>query len=142
MSMQRVFHRRFPLAAKCAITIFLMLAFYLFWIKMAIVGVVVVAFVLLIIERVLHTKYVFSTDDKGEWLTIHKGRFARSRVIAVNEIIRWTSMKTSFGLSRYLLLEYGAGKLAAVQPESDEAFILEIRKRQGQVEKQIGREAE
>lgn len=140
--MRRIFHQRFTLAAKCAISIFLLLSFYMLWVKMALAGAIVVMVVLLIIERVAHTTYVFSTDERGEWLTINKGRFARRQVIAVNEIVKCTRMKTSFGLSHYLLLEYGAGKLASVQPKSDEDFMDELRKRQRSVEDQASRRKE
>lgn len=138
--MRRTFHQRFTLAAKCAISIFLLLAFYLLWMKMAIAGAIVVVVILLIIERVAHTTYVFSADERGEWLTISRGRFVRPRTIAVNEIIRCTSMKTSFGFSHYLLLEYGADHLATVQPESDEDFVQELRKRQRRADESAGQE--
>lgn len=128
--MNRLFHQRFTLSSKCGITVFSLLAFYLFWMKMAILAVVVAIIIVVMIERVIHTTYCFTATEEGDVLVIDRGRFSRKTVIRVGDIVKCTPMKTSFGLSRYLLIEYGAGHLTSVQPESDASFVAELKKRQ------------
>jgi len=124
--MERTFHHHFTLAAKCGIALFAMLALYLFWEKMAIVGLFVVVAVVVMMERVMHTSYTFM----GDKFLINKGRFAKKQEILLNEIVRCTPMSSLFGFSHYLLLEFGAGHLASVQPEEEEAFLQELKERQ------------
>ena len=95
----------------------------------------VAVIVVLMIERMIHTTYTFTASDRGEVLRINRGRFSKPMTIAVDEIIRCTRMKTAFGLSYYLLIEYGARRIMSVTPDNSEAFIAELKKRQEQNEK-------
>lgn len=88
------------------------------------------AVVVLMIERVVHTTYVFRRNDNEEMLYIDNGRFSKTRRIRVNDIVSCRKMSTGFGLSRYVLLQYGHKQLVSVQPDNADAFIEEIRKRQ------------
>ena len=123
-----MFHRRFTLGAKCGVVLFAALSLYFLWEKMPIAGLLLVIFVVLMIERVLHSAYKFQ-DDK---LIIYRGRFAKTRVIKLREITRCTPMKTMMGLSRYLLIEHGLGRLESVQPENETLFLQELTRRQKQ----------
>lgn len=124
--MNRTFHHRFTLPAKCSIALLAVLAFWLFWQRMPVVALMVVVVVVLMMERVLHSSYTL-TD---EWLFIDRGRFARRREIRLCDIVRCTPMTGVFGLSRYLLIEYGAGRLTTVQLSEEAAFMRELKKRQ------------
>lgn len=132
--MERTFHQQFTMANKCGITVFSLLAFYLLWQKAALTGLFVVVIVVLMIERMIHTTYTFTVSERSEVLRIDRGRFSRPTVIAVNEIVRCTLMKTAFGLSHYLLIEYGERRMVSVTPDNSEAFIAELKKRQEQNE--------
>lgn len=132
--MERTFHQQFTMANKCGITVFSLLAFYLLWQKAALTGLFVVVIVVLMIERMIHTTYTFTVSERSEVLRIDRGRFSRPTVIAVNEIVRCTLMKTAFGLSHYLLIEYGGRRMVSVTPDNSEAFIAELKKRQEQNE--------
>ncbi|MCH4146906.1 MAG: PH domain-containing protein [Prevotella sp.] len=127
--MDKIFHHHFTLSAKCGIALFTILALYLFWEKMAIAGLFVVIVVVIMMERVMHTSYTLTQDR----LFVDKGRFAKKQEIPLNEIIRCTSMNALFGLSHYLLLEYGAGRLVSVQPKEEDLFLKELRERQGKL---------
>ncbi len=127
--MNRLFHQRFTLSYKCGIIVFSLLAFYLFWIKMTIVALLVIIVIVVIIERVIHTTYSFMAEEDADVLVIDKGRFSSKKVIRVNDIVKCIPMKTCFGLSRYLLIEYGAGHIVIVQPEDDAAFVMELKRR-------------
>lgn len=132
--MERTFHQQFTMANKCGITVFSLLAFYLLWQKAALTGLFVAVIVVLMIERMIYTTYTFTVSERSEVLRIDRGRFSRPTVIAVNEIVRCTLMKTAFGLSHYLLIEYGGRRMVSVTPDNSEAFIAELKKRQEQNE--------
>ena len=135
--MDRLFHQRFTLASKCGIMILTLLAGYLLWMRSAanaLLGFVVVIILVVIIERVIHTVYIFTSAGN---LVIDHGRFARKITIPVNEIIKSTVVNTPMGLSHYILLEYGAEHFVSVQPENYEAFIEELRRRQAKIDNSL-----
>ena len=129
--MDRTFHQRLSPASVCGILAFALLALYMFWTKSALAGCLLVAVVVLMIERVVHTTYVFRRNDgEEEMLYIDNGRFSKKRQIRVNDIVSCRKMSTGFGLSQYVLLQCGHKRLVSVQPDNADAFIDEIRKRQ------------
>ena len=129
--MDRTFHQRISPASACGILAFALLALYMFWTKNALVGCLLAAVVVLMIERVVHTTYVFRRNDgEEEMLYIDNGRFSKTRQIRVNDIVSCRKMSTGFGLSQYVLLQCGHKRLVSVQPDNADAFIEEIRKRQ------------
>lgn len=87
-------------------------------------GLFMVIFTVFVIERLLHTEYIFSNGK----LFIKRGRFSRIQIICIDEITRVEVMSRMF--VRYVLIEYGAGHCMSVQPDNIKAFIDEIRKRQ------------
>ena len=135
--MDRLFHQRFTLASKCGITILTLLAGYLLWVRSAantLLGFVVVIILVVIIERVIHTVYIFTSAGN---LVINHGRFTRKKTIPVNEIIKVTVVNTPMGFSHYILLEYGAEHFVSVQPENYEAFIEELKMRQAKIDNSL-----
>ena len=129
--MNRIFHQRFTLTSKCAISLFTLLAFYFLWNKIALPALLVVIVIVMMIERVLHTTYTFLIDEDGvQQLVIYRGRFSKSISIRVGDIVKVTRMKAVFGLSCYLLVQYGACHLVSLQPDNEEQFMAELNKRQ------------
>ena len=120
---KRVFHQRFTLAAKCGIALCVLLMIYFFWIKVAIVSLFLLIIGVGMIERVLHTTYTVGETDEGYFLLF-------PTLLPVSEIRRVIPMNRLFGLSRYLLVEYGENRLLSVEPEEESEFIAEIKKRQ------------
>ena len=93
--MDRTFHQRVSPASACGILAFALLALYMFWTKSALVGCLLAAVVVLMIERVVHTTYVFRRNDSDEeMLYIDNGRFSRTRQIRVNDIVSCRKMST------------------------------------------------
>ena len=82
------------------------------------------------IERVLHTTYVVGQTDEGYFLLVDKGRFSFPTLLPVADIRRIVPINRLFGLSRYLLVEYGENRMLSVEPEDESEFIAEIKKRQ------------
>ena len=98
--MDRTFHQRLSPASVCGILAFALLALYMFWTKSALAGCLLAAVVVLMIERVVHTTYVFRRNDDEEMLYIDNGRFSKTRQIRVNDIVSCRKMSTGFGLSQ------------------------------------------
>ena len=128
--MDRTFHQRLSPATSCGILAFGLLALYMFWIKSVLAGCLLATVVIVIIERIVHTTYVFSNDGEEEMLYIDNGRFSKTRQIRVNDIVLCRKMSTGFGLSQYVLLQCGHKRLVSVQPDNADAFIAEVKKRQ------------
>ena len=129
--MDRVFHHQFTLVAKCAIVLFTLFSLWCFWHMMPFAGFITAIFVVLIIERVLHTTYTFMHDDQGNnILRVDRGRLSHHKDIRVADIVKVIPMQTAFGASRYLLVKYGPNRLISLQPDDQTAFMSELKKRQ------------
>lgn len=99
-------------------------ALYLFWIKSIIIALVLIAVVVVMMERVLHSEYIVGDG----LLRIYRGRFGKSQSIKLEDIVRCTVKRSNFGLSHFLLLETVKGEFVLVEPENEEAFIKAIKK--------------
>lgn len=123
--MTRSFHHRTTVGAVCGILLFLLLALYAFWIKNAVVGLIMAFLLIVLVERTLHSEYIIS-DGK---LIINNGKLARAKTINIQEIHDCKPMTSVFGLVRYLLLTYGASDcMISVQPQNEAAFITTLQK--------------
>ena len=123
--MDRTFQHRFTLGAKSGIIILSLLAFYLFWTKGILAALIVVAALVAVIERVLHSCYIL----RGHDLSIHRGRFLRDIRVPLSDIRAIRPMTTTWGLVHYLLIAYGTGKLTSAEPPAEESFLRCLRKR-------------
>ena len=132
----RTFHKRFSVTARIGVAVFALLAGYFFWVKMAIIGIFLAIIIVGMIERILNTTYTFKKvkpidrDDEMEYLIINEGRFSSNRNVPVCDIIRVHQAKTFMGLDHCMVIEYGAKNMVAIQPDNEEAFEKEIKKRQ------------
>ena len=132
----RTFHKRFTMSARIGIVVFALLAGYFFWVKMAIIGILLAIVIVGMIERILNTTYTFKKvkpidrDDEMEYLIVNEGRFSQNKNVPVCDIISVKNVKTFMGLDRCLVIEYGHHNMVAVQPDNEEAFEKEIKKRQ------------
>lgn len=131
----RTFHQRFSLASKIAVLLATSLAFYLFWNKMFIFGVIVAFAVVVMVERVSHSSYSFVEKEGEQWLVVNHGRFSKTKTIRIAEVLKLTPMKTSFGMSHYLLMLYGNNHLMSLQPADEQSFCKELQRRMKIVEK-------
>ncbi len=130
----RTFHQRFSLASKIAVLLATSLAFYLFWNKMFIFGVIVAFAVVVMVERVSHSSYSFVEKEGEQWLVVNHGRFSKTKTIRIAEVLKLTPMKTSFGMSHYLLMLYGNNHLMSLQPADEQSFCKEFQRRMKIVE--------
>ena len=129
-NMNRTFHYRASLLNYAAVVLAAAAALCVFWYKSAakaIVGMVLMIAVVLMVERIIHTAYVFTDDGL---LVICKGRFSRHLTIRISDILSAEVIRRGLLPVRYVLIRYGAGHEVAVQPVNETAFINEIKRRQ------------
>ena len=128
--MIRTFHHRISAASMTCLVLLGFLAFYFFWHRASVlhllVALALTALIVVITERLLHTKYVFD----GKKLTVIRGRFARRKDIRVEEIIEARPVKVAFGIVSYVLISYGAHRQLTLQPDNEQAFVAELAHRQ------------
>lgn len=93
----------------------------------AMVGLALMVAGVLMVERMVHTSYMFTSDGL---LVIDRGRFSRTLRIPVSEILDARVVRGRLLPVKYVLIEYGAGRFASAQPVGEESFISEIRRRQ------------
>lgn len=123
--MTRSFHHRTTVGAVCGILLFLLLALYAFWIKNAVVGLIMVFLLIILAEHTLHSEYII-TEGK---LIINNGKLSHAKIIDINEIHDCKPMTSVFGLAHYLLLTYGASnRMVSVQPQNEVAFVAALQK--------------
>ncbi len=96
-----------------------------------IIGLILLVLSSIMIDRILRTKYMISSDN---FLIIYRGHIAKQKKINIEEIIRIKKIKTIFPSISYIFIEYGLkGKHIAIQIENQDSFIREITIRQTQV---------
>lgn len=81
----RTFHKRITLPVRLGMGLFTVLAVYFFWVKTAILGILVAIVIVGMIERILHTTYTIrrvkpiDRDEEMDFLIIDEGRFSTNR---------------------------------------------------------------
>ena len=90
-----------------------------------VVGMLLVCIIVLILERLLHTEYIF----EGKTLRICRGRFQKQQIVEVEDIVVARIVHQRFIPIRYILIEDARGKMYGVQPVNEEGFLKEIKKR-------------
>ena len=133
--MNRTFHYRVSLLNYVAIVVVAAAALCMFWHRSAagaVAGLALMMAVVLMVERIVHTAYVFTADGM---LVISKGRFSRRVAIRITDIVSVERVRAGVLGVRYVLLRYGAGREVSVQPAGEEAFVGEITRRQELMER-------
>ena len=133
--MNRTFHYRVSLLNYVAIAVVAAAALCMFWHRSAagaVAGFALMMAVVLMVERIVHTAYVFTADGM---LVISKGRFSRRVAIRITDIVSVERVRAGVLGVRYVLIRYGAGREVSVQPAGEEAFVGEITRRQELMER-------
>lgn len=130
--MNRIFHARIAAGQYLFVVLAGAMAVYGLWEKHILVAVLFMLLLVISIEKLIHTTYTVTTDDR---LLLSFGRFSRGREILLKDITsveRTSSMQIGkFAVMRYVLVRYGKDKCAALLPVKEEEFIrlLEERRR-------------
>ena len=126
MNTKRSFKHRLAPVSLLMPVILMVLAFWLLlYPKLSnfIVGMLLVFVIVLMLERLLHTEYVLE-DHR---LIIHRGRFLKTIVINLDEIVEVKPVRRKLIPLRYILIEYGQGKTVGVQPVNENGFLKEMK---------------
>ena len=133
--MNRTFHYRVSLLNYVAIVVVAAAALCMFWHRSAagaVAGLALMMAVVLMVERIVHTAYVFTADGM---LVISKGRYSRRVAIRITDIVSVERVRAGVLGVRYVLIRYGAGREVSVQPAGEDAFVGEITRRQELMER-------
>lgn len=103
---------------------------FLLWDKYAFPAALTMIWLIVLIEKLIHTTYTITPDGK---LLLYFGRFSRRREIVIKDIVsveRGSSMQVGrFALLRYVLVKYGNGKHEALLPVKEGEFIRLLEER-------------
>lgn len=128
--MNRLFHARITWYQYLFLILLASQAFIAFWCKLALLGAVVILFLVVVIERIIHTIYTVTSDNQ---LIIDNGRFTKKKQIPIAEITsisRQHTMKIGrFCVSRYVLIEYSGARCEGIILKKEKEFIDLIEKR-------------
>lgn len=106
------------------------LCFYMMWVKQSILATILAVLLIVLIERIIHTEYVLSSDNQ---LIIIKGRFTKPKIIQLEDITdieqRTTAKFGSFYVTSFVLLTLHKNQYIALTPTHAERFITAIIKR-------------
>lgn len=133
--MIRTFHSKInKVTLFCCLLPATVLAVYFFWVKMPLAALVFMLLVVVVIERLIHTSYIF-TDDGMLW--IDKGRFSKKTRIALTDIREAEVVRTSaISLLKnretvMLTMQDGSMRFVAPFPAEDFCRYLNHRKENG-----------
>ena len=122
--MNRTFHARTSWYQLLYIFIVACLCFYMIWIKQSIIATVLAVLLLVLIERLIHTDYILTSQNT---LIINKGRFTKPREIAlstITDIEEKTSAKFgSFYVTSFVLLTLKNNQYIALTPTHATRFV-------------------
>ena len=129
--MNRIFHARIAIGQYLFLVLTTIIVIYAMWMQHAVMAVLFMLLLVIAIERLIHTTYTLTTDDR---LLLFYGRFSRSEEISLKDIIsveRASSMKIGrFAVMRYVLVKYGTrGKCAVLLPVKEDMFIKTLTNR-------------
>lgn len=113
----------------CGIALFAIAALLSFWshsVWGAVAGLFFSLFCVGGIEHAIHSQYTLTGDGR---LIIYRGRFLRHREIPIKSIKAIRQMRGSLLTARFVLIEYGTQKMALLQPDSEQAFLKDLRSR-------------
>ena len=130
--MNKIFHARIVVGQFLFLALISGLAIYMLWDKYILPAALFMLWLIVIIEKLIHTTYTVTPDGK---LVLSFGRFSRSKEILMKDITsveRASSMQVGrFAVMRYVLVKYGEGKCAVLLPVKEEEFIRLLEERRG-----------
>lgn len=128
--MNRIFHVRIGIWQYLFLAMIAFLTVFLLWDKYALPAAIGMIWLIVLIEKLIHTTYTITPDGK---LLLYFGRFSRRREIVIKDIVaveRGSSMQVGrFALLRYVLVKYGNGKHEALLPVKEGEFIRLLEER-------------
>ena len=122
--MDRIFHARIAWYQYAVLAVVTFNAVGALWIKAMVPSLFLMFFMIVLVEWMVHTKYVITGNGT---LVVYNGRFVRRKEIPLDTIVsvqRCRSMRIGrFSVTDYLLIRYGQGQHVSVLPVRREEFL-------------------
>ena len=129
--MNRIFHARITLGQYLFLLLVTGVAFWTLWNKYIVLAILMVALLVLAIEKLIHTTYTLTSDGN---LVLYYGRFMRGKTIPLAELtgVEQVCSMSVFGfkLMSCVLVHHG-NKTEALMPAKEEEFIIKVTKLSG-----------
>lgn len=125
----RTFHRRADWRSVLTIVLLAVLSLAFLWQRQGaavVVGFGLMLLTVIVMERLIHTTYVLTSDG---YLVIDRGRLSRCVRIEVVAIHRVRRIRGMLFVPGCLVVEYGAGHQLTVVPDNEKAFADELKRR-------------
>ena len=123
--MIRTFQAKIPASSWVLIAVITWMAGYAAWYRHALLLLIALVLLIVVIERVLHTEYIVSSDT----LIVRNGRFTRIIEIKLADIesVEEISRMNIGGkpLVKYLIINH-QNKITVVNPRDKEAFLKSL----------------
>ncbi len=128
--MNRLFHARIQPASYVLMAIILCMTLYAMWERMPVLIVVLLLLLVVVIERVIHTTYTITSDNR---LLIHTGRYSKDKTVPLADIRRLERISAMrfFGKSfrSFVYIECAGGRVFSLIPTDEAEFVKCIEKR-------------
>ena len=126
--MNRIFHARVPWYTIVFLFLLAGITIWAYWEHLGVVALVSLLWMVILIERTIHTTYTITTDGK---LLVHRGRFTKDIIIPLTDIQKIERIRSAnlgfFCLKSYLLLHYGDDHTISLIPSKEEEMIMYIK---------------
>lgn len=127
--MQRTFNAKVQPTTWGLVAVIAAAAIYFAWFKIVIPFIIALGVLVIIIERILNTKYTI--DD--EFITVSFGRFSKEWKVDISDIIKIEKIErfriAGQGLTHTLIITASGNRMIAVNPQDEQAFTLYIKKK-------------
>lgn len=122
--MNRIFHVKIAGSTYLFLAVLAVAMVFAFWYMKAVIGLVVALGLIVTIERVVHSTYTLTADDR---LVVYHGRFCKGKVLLLDDITEVELIQgATFGGMVSLAcvrVHYAEGCVLSLTPVKPEAFV-------------------
>lgn len=133
--MDRVFSSKTEISSYLLLLFALTATVWAMWNKTGLVYAPCLVLVALIVERIIHTRYVVTADGH---LVVEKGRLAKNKKLSLRNINRIDQVcRFSIGCwayGKYLIIVMDNGEQVPVRPKNESDFVTLITKRRREMD--------
>lgn len=128
--MNRIFHARVPWYTVLFLILLAGITIWSYWERLGLVALISLLWMVVLIERTIHTTYTVTTDGK---LVVHRGRFSKDIIVPLTDIRRIELIRSAaigpICLKRYLLVHCEKGRTLSLIPARGEEMVMYIKEK-------------
>ena len=133
--MDRVFSSKTEISSYLLLLFALTATIWAMWNKTGLVYAPCLVLVALIVERIIHTRYVVTADGH---LVVEKGRLSKNKTLSLQNINRIDQVSRfsigSMVFGQYLIIVMDNGEQVPVRPKNENDFVTLITKRRREMD--------